>query len=67
MTRDTCDSLKLQIEQASEPEKAALQKEYRDHLAFAKHGYDTLSYNWSLSKQSWEAQKPGAHSSDPKN
>ena len=30
---DVCDSLKLQMEQASESEKAALQKKHEDHLA----------------------------------
>lgn len=54
-TCDTCDSLKLQIEQAVESEKAALQKKHEDHLAFAKCGYQTLCYDQNLSKQSWEA------------
>ena len=44
--------------------KATLQKTHEDHLALAKCGYDTLSYDQNLSKQSWEAQKQ--HSSDPK-
>lgn len=61
-TCDVCDSLKLQMEQASESEKAALQKKHKDYLALAKCGYDTLCY---LSKESWEAQIQ--HSSDPNN
>ena len=64
-TCDVCDSLKLQMEQASESEKAALQKEHEDHLALAKCGYDTLCYDQNLSKESWEAQMQ--HSSDPNN
>ena len=65
-TCDTCDSLKLQIEQAAESEKAALQKKHEDHLAFAKCGYETLGYDQNLSKQSWEgfrSQEP--QPSDP--
>ena len=50
-TCDTCDSLKLQIEQAAESEKAALQKKHEDHLPFAKCGYETLGYDQNLSKQ----------------
>ena len=57
-TCDNCDSLKLQIEQAEDPEKAALQKKYEDHLALAKCGYDTLRYDQNLSKQSWEVKIP---------
>ena len=64
-TCDVCDSLKLQMEQASESEKAALQKKHEDHLALAKCGYDTLCYDQNLSKESWEAQMQ--HSSDPNN
>ena len=53
------------MEQASESEKAALQKKHEDHLALAKCGYDTLCYDQNLSKESWEAQMQ--HSSDPNN
>ena len=61
-TCDTCNSLKLQMEQATESEKAALQKQHDDHLALATCGYDTLHYDKNLSKRSWEA-----HSSYPTN
>ena len=55
-TCDTCDSLKLQIDQAvDESEKAALQKKQEDHLAFANCGYKTLCHDQNLSKQSWKA------------
>ena len=50
-------SLKLQIDQASEAEKATLQLKHEDHLALATCGYDTLRYDQNLSKQSWEAQE----------
>lgn len=66
-TCDTYDSLKLQMEQTCEAEKAALQKQHDDHLALAKCGYDTLHYDQNLSKQSWEAQTQPCHSSDPTN
>ena len=62
-TCDTCDSLKLQIDQASEPEKATLQQEHEDHLALAKCGYSTLCYDQNLSNQSWKAQE---HSVNPR-
>ena len=43
-TCDKCDSLKLQIEQATmEAEKAALEKQHTDHLALAKTAYGMIS------------------------
>ena len=44
-TCDTCDSMKLQIEQAATlPEKEALQKKHEEHLSLAESGYKEFRY-----------------------
>lgn len=55
-TCDTCDSLKLRIENATEEsEKKGLEQELESHQTLAKTGYETLSYGQKLSMESWKA------------
>ena len=54
-TCSTCDSLKLQIDQATtDSERALLEQQHSDHLSLAKAGYDTFRYDPEMSKKSWE-------------
>lgn len=65
LTRDTCDSMKLQIELAATlPEKEALQKKHEEHLSLAESVYKAFCYYQELCKKSWKSLQ-GNDSTEP--
>ena len=56
-TSDTCDSLKLKIDQASEEEKQLLKDDLKAHRTKAKAGYDMFHHDQELAKKSWDTQQ----------
>ena len=58
---NTCDSLTVQIEAATESERPQLEKTLEAHQQLAQEGYEAFRYDRQMSKETW-ANKPEQNS-----